>query len=332
MTRGEKRAVIRGTGSALPERVLTNADLEKMVDTSDDWITSRTGIRERRIAGENEFMSQFATRAAEGALTSAGIPASGVDLIICATVTPDMPIPATACIVQDRLGAVGAAAFDLAAGCSGFIYALAVAERFIASGDYRAVLVIGAELLSKYTDWRDRATCVLFGDGAGAVVLTAGEAPYGVLASSMHADGSMADFIYVPAGGTREPASERTVAEGRHFIRMRGNETFKMAVRSMEETSRAVLEKAGLGPKDVDLFIPHQANRRIIDAVGSRLGLRAEQVYVNIERIGNTSAASIPRALDEAVRKGLVKNGHNILFAAFGTGLTWGAAVCKWGW
>jgi len=332
MTRGEKRAVIRGTGSALPERVLTNADLEKMVDTSDDWITSRTGIRERRIAGENEFMSQFATRAAEGALTSAGIPASGVDLIICATVTPDMPIPATACIVQDRLGAVGAAAFDLAAGCSGFIYALAVAERFIASGDYRAVLVIGAELLSKYTDWRDRATCVLFGDGAGAVVLTAGEAPYGVLASSMHADGSMADFIYVPAGGTREPASERTVAEGRHFIRMRGNETFKMAVRSMEETSRAVLEKAGLGPKDVDLFIPHQANRRIIDAVGSRLGLRAEQVYVNIERIGNTSAASIPIALDEAVRKGLVKNGHNILFAAFGTGLTWGAAVCKWGW
>jgi 3-oxoacyl-[acyl-carrier-protein] synthase III len=332
MTRGEKRAVIRGTGSALPERVLTNADLEKMVDTSDDWITSRTGIRERRIAGENEFMSQFATRAAEGALTSAGIPASGVDLIICATVTPDMPIPATACIVQDRLGAVGAAAFDLAAGCSGFIYALAVAERFIASGDYRAVLVIGAELLSKYTDWRDRATCVLFGDGAGAVVLTAGEAPYGVLASSMHADGSMADFIYVPAGGTREPASERTVAEGRHFIRMRGNETYKMAVRSMEETSRAVLEKAGLGPNDVDLFIPHQANRRIIDAVGSRLGLRAEQVYVNIERIGNTSAASIPIALDEAVRKGLVKNGHNILFAAFGTGLTWGAAVCKWGW
>jgi len=332
MTRGDKRAVIRGTGSALPERILTNADLEKMVDTSDDWIISRTGIRERRIAGENEFMSQFATRAAEGALASAGIPASGVDLILCATVTPDMPIPATACIVQDRLGAAGAAAFDLAAGCSGFIYALAVAERFIASGDYRAVLVIGAELLSKYTDWRDRATCVLFGDGAGAVVLTAGEAPYGVLASSMHADGSMADFIYVPAGGTREPASERTVAEGRHFIRMRGNETFKMAVRSMEETSRAVLEKAGLGPKDVDLFIPHQANRRIIDAVGSRLGLREDQVYVNIERIGNTSAASIPVALDEAVRTGLVKNGHNILFAAFGTGLTWGAAVCKWGW
>ncbi|OLD65170.1 MAG: 3-oxoacyl-ACP synthase [Acidobacteria bacterium 13_1_40CM_2_68_10] len=332
MTRGERRAVIRGTGSALPDRVLTNADLEKMVDTSDDWIATRTGIRERRIAADDEYMSQFATRAAEQALSSAGLPASQVDLIICATVTPDMPIPATACIVQDRLGATGAAAFDLAAGCSGFIYALAVAERFVASGDYRAILVIGAELLSKFTDWRDRATCVLFGDGAGAVVLTPGEAPYGVLATSMHADGSMADFIYVPAGGTREPASERTVAERRHFIRMRGNETFKMAVRSMEETSRAVLEKAGLTPQDVNLFIPHQANRRIIDAVGSRLGLREDQVYVNIERVGNTSAASIPVALDEAMRKGLVRKGDNLLFAAFGTGLTWGAAVCTWGW
>jgi 3-oxoacyl-[acyl-carrier-protein] synthase III len=332
MTRGERRAVIRGTGSALPSRVLSNADLEKMVDTSDDWITSRTGIRERRIAGDEEYMSQFATSAGQAALQAAGLPASEIDLIICATVTPDMPIPATACIVQNNLGASGTAAFDLAAGCSGFIYALAVAERFVASGDYRAVLVIGAELLSKYTDWRDRATCVLFGDGAGAVVLTPGEAPYGVLASAMHADGSMADFIYVPAGGTREPASERTVAERRHYIRMRGNETFKMAVRSMEETSRAVLEKAGLAPGDVNLFIPHQANRRIIDAVGTRLGLRPDQVYVNIERVGNTSAASIPVALDEAVRKGRVTRGDNLLFAAFGTGLTWGAAVCKWGW
>jgi 3-oxoacyl-[acyl-carrier-protein] synthase-3 len=332
MTRGEKRAVIRGTGSALPARVLTNADLEKMVDTSDEWITSRTGIRERRVAADDEYMSQFATRAAESALQSADIPASQIDLIICATVTPDMPIPATACIVQNNLGATGAAAFDLAAGCSGFIYALAVGARFVASGDYSAVLVIGAELLSKFTDWRDRTTCVLFGDGAGAVVLTTGEEPFGVLATSMHADGSMADFIYVPAGGTREPASERSVAERRHFIRMRGNETFKMAVRSMEETSRAVLLKAGLTPDDVNLFIPHQANRRIIDAVGSRLGLREDQVYLNIERVGNTSAASIPVALDEAVRKGLVHRGDNLLFAAFGTGLTWGAAACKWGW
>src|SRR2546425_401227 len=237
MTRSERRAVIRGTGSALPSRVLTNADLEKMVDTSDDWITSRTGIRERRIAREDEYMSQFATRAAQEALASAQLSASDIDLIVCATVTPDMPIPATACIVQDNLGAAGAAAFDLAAGCSGFIYALAVAERFVSSGDYRAVLVVGAEL-----------------------------------------------------------------------------------------------QKAGLKTTDVNLFIPHQANRRIIDAVGSRLGLREDQVYINIERVGNTSAASIPVALDEAVRKGLVRVGDNLLFAAFGTGLTWGAAVCKWGW
>jgi 3-oxoacyl-[acyl-carrier-protein] synthase-3 len=326
------RAVIRGTGSTLPARVLTNADLEKMVDTSDEWITTRTGIRERRIAADDEPLSLFATSAAREALKAAGVPGEKVDLIICATVTPDMPIPATACIIQDNLGARDAAAFDLSAGCTGFIYALAVADRFVASGSYCNVLVIGAELLSKFTDWKDRGTCVLFGDGAGAVVLTPGEEPYGVLATTMRADGTMADFIYVPAGGTREPASERTVAEGRHYIRMRGNETFKMAVRSMEESSREVLARAGLAPQDVSLFIPHQANRRIIDAVGSRLGLREDQVYVNIDRVGNTSAASIPLALDEAVRKGMLRKGDNLLFAAFGTGLTWGAAVCKWGW
>jgi 3-oxoacyl-[acyl-carrier-protein] synthase-3 len=332
VSRAGRRAVIRGTGSSLPRRVLTNADLETMVDTSDEWIRTRTGIRERRIAAPDEFMSTFATAAAEEALRAAGLGGPDVDLIICATVTPDQPIPATACIIQDNLKARGAAAFDMAAGCSGFIYALAVADRFVASGAYRTVLVIGAELLSKYTDWTDRATCVLFGDGAGAVVLTPGEAPYGVLATSMGADGRMADFIYVPAGGTREPASERTVAERRHFIRMRGNETFKMAVRSIEEASRVALKEAGLETRDVSLFIPHQANRRIIDAVGGRLGLREDQVYVNIDRVGNTSSASIPIALDEAVRNGLVKRGDHLLFAAFGTGLTWGAAVCTWGW
>ncbi len=327
-----RRAVIRGTGSALPSRILTNTDLERMVDTSDEWITTRTGIRERRVAGEDEPMSLFATRAAEEALKAAGIPGGKLDLIICATVTPDMPIPATACIIQENLKAREAAAFDLGAGCSGFIYALAVADRFVTSGTHQTVLVIGAELLSKFTDWTDRTTCVLFGDGAGAVVLTPGEDPYGVLATSMRADGKMADFIYVPAGGTREPASAHTVAERRHFIRMRGNETFKMAVRSMEETSRDVLQRSGLTPGDIDLFIPHQANRRIIDAVGSRLGLREDQVYVNIDRVGNTSAASIPVALDEAVRGDRVRKGDNLLFAAFGTGLTWGAAACKWGW
>ncbi len=334
MSHGARRAVIRGTGAALPETILTNADLERMVDTSDQWITSRTGIRERRIARADEFMSTFATRAAEHALDAAGLKGADVEVVICATVTPDMPIPATACFVQESLGARSAAAFDISAGCSGFIYGLAVANGLLATGARRNVLLIGAELLSKYVDWKDRSTCVLFGDGAGAVVLIPGaaDAPHGVLATAMHSDGKMADYIYVPAGGTREPTSERTLRERRHFIRMKGNETFKMAVRSMEETSREVLDAAGLTPGDVDLFIPHQANRRIIDAVGSRLGLREDQVYLNIERVGNTSAASIPVALDEAVRSGRVRAGNTLLFAAFGTGLTWGAAVCKWGW
>jgi 3-oxoacyl-[acyl-carrier-protein] synthase-3 len=326
-----RRAVIRGTGSSLPQGRLSNADLERMVDTSDEWITSRTGIRERRIAAADEPMSKFATLAARAAIEDAGIAAPDVDLLICASVTPDMPIPATACIIQDRLGAANAAAFDLAAGCSGFLYGLAVAERFLASPGCRHVLLIGAEVLSKYVDWTDRGTCVLFGDGAGAVVLALGEPPYGVLASTLRADGSLADYIHVPAGGTREPASEATLAGRRHYIKMKGNETFKMAVRSMEEASRDVLQKAGLTTRDIDLFIPHQANRRIIDAVGSRLGLRADQVYVNIERVGNTSAASIPVALDEVARQGRLKAGNVVLFAAFGTGLTWGAAAVRWG-
>jgi 3-oxoacyl-[acyl-carrier-protein] synthase-3 len=332
MTTAERRAVIVGTGSCLPDKIMANADLERLVDTSDEWIVSRTGIRERRVATEDESMSKFAVAAARQALEASGVPATDIDLLICATVTPDMPIPSTACIIQDRLGATRAAAFDLAAGCSGFLYGLTVAERFIASPQYRHVLLIGAEVLSKYVDWRDRTTCILFGDGAGAVVLRAGAAPYGVLASTLRADGTLADYIQVPAGGTREPASARTIAEGRHFIKMKGNETFKMAVRSMEETAREALEMAGLKTTDIDVFIPHQANRRIIDAVGSRLGVREEQVYINIERVGNTAAASIPVALDEAVRKGRVKRDDVVLFAAFGTGLTWGAAVCRWGW
>jgi 3-oxoacyl-[acyl-carrier-protein] synthase-3 len=327
----ERRAVVAGTGSALPAKVLTNAELERMVDTSDEWITSRTGIRERRIAAADESMSVFAARAGTTALEAAGLQASDLDLVILASVTPDMPIPSTACIVQDRLGAKNAAAFDLAAGCSGFLYGLKVAERFLASPQYRNVLLIGAEVLSKYVDWHDRTTCVLFGDGAGAVVLRAGEAPYGVLASVLRADGALADFIHVPAGGTREPATAKTVAEGRHFIKMKGNETFKMAVRSMEEASRQVLDRAGLRPEEIALCIPHQANRRIIDAVGLRLGLRPEQVHVNIERVGNTSAASIPMALDEAARAGKLRSGDAVLLTAFGTGLTWGAAALRWG-
>jgi 3-oxoacyl-[acyl-carrier-protein] synthase-3 len=327
----ERRAVIIGTGSALPGRVLPNSELEKMVDTSDEWIASRTGIRERRVATETESMSTFAVAAGREALRAAQVDAGDIDLLICATVTPDMPIPSTACIIQDRLGARRAAAFDLAAGCSGFLYGLSVAERFIASPQYEHVLLIGAEVLSKYVDWTDRTTCVLFGDGAGAAVLRAGAPPYGVLSCTLRADGSLADYIQVPAGGTREPASERTIAERRHYIKMKGNETFKMAVRSMEDSARQALEMAGLTTSDINLFVPHQANRRIIDAIGTRLGLREDQVHVNIERVGNTAAASIPVALDEAVKQGRLKRGDVVLFAAFGTGLTWGAAVCRWG-
>jgi 3-oxoacyl-[acyl-carrier-protein] synthase-3 len=258
------------------------------------------------------------------------VPADEIDLIICATVTPDRLIPSTACSIQQNLGARRAAAFDLAAGCSGYLYALAVAERFLAHGPYHHALVIGGELLSKYVDWHDRTTCIIFADGAGATVLSAREGMAGVLATSLRSDGSMADFIQIPAGGTMLPTSEETVRNRLHYIRMKGNETFKIAVRSIEEVSREVLITSGLKASDINLYIPHQANRRIIEAVGSRLGLRPEQVFVNIDRVGNTSSASIPIALDEAVRAGRVHAGDILLFAAFGAGLTWGAALLRW--
>ncbi len=327
---GKFRAVVAGTGSSLPAKVLTNKDLEKMVDTSDEWITTRTGIRERHVAEEGQGMSEYASAAGRKAMEMAGVGAADLDMIICATVTPDMPIPSTACFIQHQLGAKGAACFDMAAGCSGYIYALAVAEQFLVSGSCERILVIGAELLSKFLNWKDRTTCVIFADGAGASLLCRGDSDRGVLATILKADGSMADFICLPGGGTLHPPSEKTISEGLHYIRMRGNETFKLAVRSLEEVSRDVLRKAGLQPSDVDLFIPHQANRRIIDAVGSRLGFEEDRVFVNIDRVGNTSAASIPIALDEAVRAGRVKRGNALLFAAFGAGLTWGAAVVRW--
>jgi len=325
-----RRAVILGTGHALPERVLTNADLEKIVDTSDEWITTRTGIRERRIAAEGEYLSQFATRAARSALELAGVEPQDVDLIICATVTPDMPIPATACVIQQDLGAAKGAAFDLQAGCSGFLYGLAVAQQFIATGQSRHAIVIGAELLSKYLDWKDRTTCVIFADGAGAAVLGPGNPPHGILASALHTDGSMADFICMPGGGTRYPTTETTVRDRLHFIKMRGNETFKIAVRSLEDVCREVTNQAGVPLPQIDLFVPHQANQRIIDAVSDRLRIEPAKVYANIDRIGNTSAASIPIALDECVRSGRVRSGDYILFAAFGAGLTWAATVVRW--
>jgi 3-oxoacyl-[acyl-carrier-protein] synthase-3 len=325
-----RSAVITGTGSSVPERVVTNHDLERIVDTSDEWITTRTGIRERRIAGEGEGVSKFAEEASRKALQAAGVDPEDVDLIILATVTPDMPIPATSCTLQHALGCTRAAAFDMSAGCSGFIYAQSVAKQFLLSGRCRHVLVIGAELLSKYLDWTDRTTCVIFADGAGAVVMSEGESPRGVLATAMHTDGSMAAYIHMPGGGTLHPPTAQTVEQGLHFIKMRGNETFKIAVRSLEEVSLEVLGQVGLTPADVDWFIPHQANQRIIDAVGSRLRIDAAHCHVNIDRYGNTSAASIPIALDEAVRAGKVKEGDVVLMAAFGAGLTWAASVVRW--
>jgi 3-oxoacyl-[acyl-carrier-protein] synthase-3 len=260
----------------------------------------------------------------------AGLEPGEVDLIICATVTPDMPIPATACYIQEQIGASTGPAFDMSAGCSGFLYALSVAHQFIATGQARNALVIGAELLTKYVDWKDRSTCVIFADGAGAVVLGRGEEPYGILASSMHTDGSMADFIQIPAGGTRHPTTEVTVRERMHYIKMKGNETYKLAVRSLYGVCRDVIEAAGIGVEQVDLFVPHQANLRIINAVGRRLGLDDSRVFVNIDRIGNTSAASIPIALDECVRAGKVQRGDHVLLAAFGAGLTWAGSLIRW--
>ena len=327
---GTRSAIITGTGMSVPSRIMTNIDLEKIVDTSDEWIQTRTGIRERRIAEPHEAVSQFAEGAARNALEMAGVALDDLDLIICATVTPDAPIPATACLLQHRLGCQNAAAFDMQAGCSGFIYAQSVAKQFIVSGRCRNVLVVGAELLSKFLDWSDRTTCVIFADGAGAAVMSAGTLPRGILASALHSDGSMSDFITLEGGGSKHPASAETVAAGMHFIRMRGNETFKIAVRSIEEVSREVLNAAGLTPGDVSWFIPHQANQRIIDAVGERLGIPAERCWVNIDRYGNTSAASIPIALDEAVRSGKVRPGDIILMAAFGAGLTWAASAVRW--
>jgi 3-oxoacyl-[acyl-carrier-protein] synthase-3 len=325
-----RSALISGTGMSVPARVLTNHDLERLVDTSDEWIVTRTGIRERRVAGAGETLSQYATEAARQALEAAGVAAADVDLVILATVTPDMPIPATACRVQHDLGATKAAAFDLAAGCSGFVYGQSVAKQFIVSGRFRHVLLIGGELLSKYLDWEDRSTCVIFADGAGAVLMSEGQAPRGVLASSMHSDGSMAELICMPGGGTLHPPGQAMIDQRLHYIRMRGNETFKMAVRSLEDVCREVLAAAGLTPDDVHCFIPHQANLRIIEAVGARLDIGADRTFVNIERYGNTSAASIPIALDEAVRSGRIERGQIVLMAAFGAGLTWAASVVRW--
>ena len=324
-----QRAQILGTGRSLPARIVTNEDLEKFVDTSDEWITTRTGIKQRHVASDGEKLSDFAQAAAVQALEMAGIDAASLDLILCATVTPDWHVPATACFIQRRIGAT-CPAFDMQAGCSGFMYALDVADAFVRSGKAKRVLVIGGELLSKYINWKDRATCVIFADGAGAVVVEGREGDRGVLATRLHADGNMAELISIPGLGTEHPASEATLAQGLHLIHMKGNETFRLAIRSLTDVCNEVLSDCGLTTADVDLFVPHQANRRIIDAVGERLGLGEDRTWINIDRVGNTSAGSIPIALDEAVRAGRVSPGDILLFAAFGAGLTWAGSVVRW--
>ena len=321
---------ITGVGSYVPAKILTNAHLEKMVDTSDEWIVTRTGIKARRQAAKDEFTSDMAAHAAQRAMKKAGVTADQIDLIIVATITPDMPFPATACIVQQKIGAGRAAAFDLEAACSGFIYGLEVGQQFIMSRTYDTVLVIGAEKLSSIVDWTDRNTCVLFGDGAGAAVLQSRPNSHGLLTAVMGADGSKVNLIHMPGGGSRCPASAASVDARLHFLRMEGKETFKNAVQAMLTAAREALRRCELDITKIKCVIPHQANQRIIDAVGERLGATPEQLFINLDRYGNTSAASVAIALDEAVSSGRIQRGDLILLIVFGAGLTWGAAVIEW--
>lgn len=318
---------ILGTGKYVPERRLTNRDLEQMVDTNDEWIVTRTGIRERRIADAAQATSDLAYEASVQALAAAGLTADQIDLIIVATITPDMFFPSTACLLQDRLGAKQAAAFDLSAACSGFIYGLATASGFIQSGLYRRILVVGAETLSRITDYTDRNTCILFGDGAGAVVV--GEVPEGRGFRSfvLGADGSGGELLRICGGGSRMPPDAQTVADKRHYLEMNGRDVFKFAVRVMGSAAEEALAKAGLGKQDIDLLVPHQANIRIVQAALERLGLSEDKAMVNLDRYGNVSAASIPLALAEAVEEGRAKEGDRLVLVGFGGGLTWGSTV-----
>ncbi len=319
-----------GVGSYVPSRILTNEELSKTVETSDEWITSRTGIKERRIAAADEFTSDMAFHAAEKALAAAGVTPDQVDLIIVATITPDMLFPSTACLVQFKLGARKAMAFDIEAACSGFVYALEIGRKFIQTGSANTVLVIGAEKISSIIDWTDRATCVLFGDGAGAAVLQHRPGSRGIVNTCLAADGTKGEFLCMPGGGSRIPATADSVTNRQHFLRMNGKDTFKSAVNAMVAVGHESLEKAGLKITDIKLVIPHQANLRIIDAVGDRLGVTPEQSFVNLDRYGNTSAASVAIALDEAVTTGRLQRGDLVLLLVFGAGLTWGSALIEW--
>lgn len=321
---------IIGVDCYVPSKIITNADLEKMVDTSDEWIKTRTGISERHIADPETATSDLATLAALKAIEDAGIEAGDIDLIIVATITPDMPFPSTACLVQERIGAKNAACFDLAAGCSGFVYALSVASQFISNGTYRYALVIGAEILSRIVDWSDRSTCVLFGDGAGAAVVGRVPEGKGFLSFELGADGGGADLLKIEAGGSRHPATDESLAKGLHFIRMNGNQVFKFAMNIMGEAAIRALERCGLTAGDIDFFIPHQANSRIIDAAARKLNLDSAKVFKNVDRYGNTSAASIPIAFREALDLKKINEGDIVILVGFGAGLTWAASVIRW--
>lgn len=329
MSGSQRRSVILGTGSELPAKIVTNQELEKMVDTSDEWIKVRTGIRERRVLEEGKGNADMALHAARRALDDAAVEPNDLDAIIMGTVSADYLMPSSACVLEDLLGARNAFSFDVGAACSGFLNALSVADAFIRSGKINKALVVGSDTLSRWLNWQDRSTCILFGDGAGAVVLSASENGAGILSTKLRTDGSYVKTLFVPAGGSLKPATAHTVRNNEHTITMNGKEVFKIAVRSMEEISRQALAEADVDIGQVSLVIPHQANKRIIVALAERLGVPMDRVMVNLDKYGNTSAASIPVALDEARRQGRIKTGDIVLLNAFGAGFAWGAAVVK---
>ena len=324
------KAKIISTGSYAPEKRLTNEDIEKLVDTSDTWITQRTGIKERRIASLSQSASDLAYEASKKALKKATIKPDELDMIIVATVSGDMPMPATACVLQKLLGAKNAVAFDINAACSGFIYGMSIADSFIKAGAYKKILLVGVEVLSKFLDWADRTTCILFGDGAGAAIIEPTELDNGILSTHLYSDGILWDFIYLPGGGSRNPVSADTIKNRLHFIKMKGNETFKVAVKTLETLVNETLRKNNIEPSRLSLLIPHQANLRIILATAKRLGIPMDKVFINLDRYGNTSAASIPIALDEALGSGRIQEGDYVMLEAFGAGLTWASALLKW--
>ena len=325
-----KKVGFIGVGEYLPEKILTNAQLEKMVDTSDEWITTRTGIKERHLAAKGQAASDLALKAAEQALKNAKLKPEDIELIVVATITGDMPFPSVAAILQNKLGATKAACFDISAACAGFVYGISVAQQFVANSTYKNALVVGVEVLSSITDWQDRNTCVLFGDGAGAAVLSEVKNGRGIISTYLGCDGSKVGILNLPAGGSANPATTETVRNRQHYLKMQGNELFKIAVNTMTRAAEIVLKQAGMTFADVDLIIPHQANARIIMAVAKKLGIPEDRVYLNIERCGNMSSASTVTALCEAVQEGKVKKGDIILLDAFGAGLVWGACIIEW--